>query len=81
MEHELERIKSVLDMCPTDDDKIAFLLRQVEWLLKTRDSYKEQLTQKEILKELEKISEKMARGFESQWTLKEIYRQILAMKR
>lgn len=39
-----------------------------------------ELTQKEILKELEKTSEKMARGWESQWTLKEIYQLILAMK-
>jgi hypothetical protein len=43
MEDELARIKSVLNECPTNEDKIAFLLRQVEWLLKTRDSYKKQI--------------------------------------
>jgi hypothetical protein len=42
MENELKRIKSVLDLCPTNEEKIAFLLRQIEWLLKTRDSYKNQ---------------------------------------
>lgn len=78
MENELERIKSVLNECLTNEDKIAFLLRQVEWLLKTRDSYKEQAV---MLKELEKIAEQMARGWESQWTLKEIYQKVLAMKK
>lgn len=49
------------------------------------ESYENQmqraLTQKEILKELEKISEKMARGWLSQWSLKEIYQLILDMQK
>jgi hypothetical protein len=40
MENELNRIKSVLDMYPTNEDKIDFLLRQIEWLIKSRNQYK-----------------------------------------
>ena len=42
MEDELERIKHVSDMYQKDEDKIAFLLRQIEWLLQSRNAYKEQ---------------------------------------
>jgi hypothetical protein len=40
MENELERIKSILDMYEENEDKIAFLLRQVELLIQSRDYYK-----------------------------------------
>jgi hypothetical protein len=40
MENELEGIKSVLDMYEENEDKIAFLLRQVELLIQSRDYYK-----------------------------------------
>lgn len=39
------------------------------------------VSQKDILMELERISQKMVRGWESQWTLKEIYQIILDMKK
>lgn len=40
MDDELERIKYVLDMYEEDRGKIAFLLRQVEWLISSREDYK-----------------------------------------
>ena len=43
MEDELERIKHVLDTYKTDRDKVAFLLRQFEWLLKVNNAYKSQI--------------------------------------
>lgn len=44
MEDELERIKHVLEIYQTNEAKIDFLLRQVEWLVKVNDSYKTQIT-------------------------------------
>ena len=44
MEDEFERIKSILEMHETAEAKIAFLLRQVEWLTQVNKSYKQQIT-------------------------------------
>lgn len=40
MDNEFERIKEILNMYQTNEDKINFLLRQVEMLLNSRDYYK-----------------------------------------
>lgn len=37
------------------------------------------MSKQEILKDLEKTAERMVRGWDSQWTLKEIYQLILKM--
>ena len=43
MGEEFEKIKATLELYQTTEDKVAFLLRQVEWLLQVKDAYAENL--------------------------------------
>ena len=84
MTDKLKEIKETLQDIESLDNADNSLMisastytEHVKYLL---ELFGDKVSQKEILKELEKVSERMVRGWESQWTLKEIHQMILKIK-